>query len=441
LLLIIPKGVTNDAMAPAGFGKLDGLKAQATKWEDAQKPVPEGVYPVFLGPTSQEKYGSRPREEVTEDKPYVMVTKAFFLEDIQFRGAISDFHPMKALIEKYPEDSLMLMWDHEEWYGQNHFLVHDVKVKDAVLADCKPPEAEAAGGGAEGGGDGGGGGEDEAVEAVKAPPPESPAEKAKKAAAAAAKAAAAAQAKKVAAMRAEVSTAERVATTKRITAACAELETWLKTADDQVNLKMAPQDLQAHHEKTHQDMLLYLATEAAKGVKVQPHHIEGRVYQQFGIDMTDQLATMESRALYPIEEPIIEPLIELCRVQKGMDVEPEDVEKLITDLRTEEVEGRTGSPSFDFVNQALMAKTASPRDVVALARLMEKMVSSGGAVMILDDILELPNGPEAEKVASLPADRPRNHWVTPTLAVMPLSRSRFQRSIVVDYSSVLVKGF
>ena len=90
---------------------------------------------------------------------------------------------------------------------------------------------------------------------------------------------------------------------------------------------------------------------------------------------------------------------------------------------------------------ALMAKTASPRDVVALARLMEKMVSSGGAVMILDDILELPNGPEAEKVASLPADRPRNHWVTPTLAVMPLSRSRFQRSIVVDYSSVLVKGF
>ena len=140
-------------MAPAGFGKLDGLKAQATKWEDAQKPVPEGVYPVFLGPTSQEKFGSRPREEVTEDKPYVMVTKAFFLEDIQFRGAISDFHPMKALIEKYPEDSLMLMWDHEEWYGQNHFLVHDVKVKDAVLADCKPPEAEAAGGGAEGGGE------------------------------------------------------------------------------------------------------------------------------------------------------------------------------------------------------------------------------------------------------------------------------------------------
>ena len=143
-------------MAPAGFGKLDGLKAQATKWEDAQKPVPEGVYPVFLGPTSQEKFGSRPREEVTEDKPYVMVTKAFFLEDIQFRGAISDFHPMKKLIEKYPEDELQLVWDEEEWYGQNFFLVHDLLVRDAVLADMRAREEAAAAAAATGGGGGGG---------------------------------------------------------------------------------------------------------------------------------------------------------------------------------------------------------------------------------------------------------------------------------------------
>merc|ERR1711865_1181710 len=78
------------------------------------------------------------------------------------------------------------------------------------------------------------------------------------------------------------------------------------------------------------DMLHYFATEAAKGVKVQPHHIEGRVFQNFGLDMTDQLATIEARSLYPIEEPIIEPLIELC---KGTKAEPESVEKFITDLR------------------------------------------------------------------------------------------------------------
>ena len=86
--------------------------------------------------------------------PYVYVTKDFFLSDIQFRGAISDFHPMKALIEKYPEEELMLAWDEEEWYGQNFFLVHDLKCRDAVLAD---EEARARGelGGPSGGGSGG----------------------------------------------------------------------------------------------------------------------------------------------------------------------------------------------------------------------------------------------------------------------------------------------
>ena len=426
---------------------LDKLKTQSKEWEDQNRKVPEGVYPVFLGPTSQEKFGTRPREEVTTDKPYVYITKAFFLEDIQFRGAISDFHPMKALIEKYPEDSLMLVWDHEEWYGQNHFLSHDLKVKAAVLADelerCPPAPAaaEGGGGGGEGGAEGGGGGgaaAAEVEEVVKAPPPESPAVLARKAAAAAAKAAAAATAKKIAAVRAEVSAVDRAALAKRIIGACAELETWLKTKDETVDQKMAAQDLQDNHVKVHQEMLQYLATEAARGIKVQPYHIEGRVFKTFGLDMTDKLATMEARVLYPIEEPIIEPLTELC---KGTKVDPEELEKFITDLRTDAVEGRDGSPTFDFVKQALVAKTASPRDVVTLAKALEKMVNTGGVVLILDDILDLPNGPEAEKIAYSDTDGPRNHWLSPTLAVMPLRRSRFQKSIIVDYSSVLVKGF
>merc|ERR1740130_421538 len=118
---------------------LDKLKTQSKEWEDQNRKVPEGVYPVFL-------------------------------EHIQFRGSISDFHPMKALIEKYPEDSLMLVWDHEEWYGQNHFLSHDLKVKAAVLADelerCPPAPAaaEGGGGGGEGGAEGGGGGGGAAAE-------------------------------------------------------------------------------------------------------------------------------------------------------------------------------------------------------------------------------------------------------------------------------------
>ena len=98
---------------------LDALLPQNKEWEGAQKPVPLGVYPCFLTMTTQEKFGCREREDCTLEKPFVYVTKAFFLEDIQFRGAISDFHPMKKLIEKYPDDKLLLVWDEEEWYGQN----------------------------------------------------------------------------------------------------------------------------------------------------------------------------------------------------------------------------------------------------------------------------------------------------------------------------------
>ena len=79
-----------------------------------------------------------------EDLVLKTVTKSTLLGDIQYRGAISDFHPMKKLIEKYPEDELQLVWDEEEWYGQNFFLVHDLKCRDAVLAD---EEARARGGG------------------------------------------------------------------------------------------------------------------------------------------------------------------------------------------------------------------------------------------------------------------------------------------------------
>ena len=153
-------------MSELTVSKLDELKAQDKEWEGAQKPVPNGVYPCFLTMTTQEKFGCRERDDVTKDKPYVYVTKKFFLEDIQFRGAISDFHPMKKLIEKYPEDALMLVWDEEEWYGQNFFLAHDLKVRDGVLADEVAREevraANAAAGipepGAEGGAEGGGGG-------------------------------------------------------------------------------------------------------------------------------------------------------------------------------------------------------------------------------------------------------------------------------------------
>jgi len=165
-------------MAAEAASALDALPTQSGEFEGATKPVPKGVQPLFLTMTTQEKFGCVEKVNCTSEKPYVYITKAYFLEDIQFRGAISDFHPSKKKIQDYPEDELMLVWDENEIYGQNFYLSYLVKVKDAVLADEEARNAAAAatggGGGGGGGGEGGEGGGGGPVEEVgEYTPPES----------------------------------------------------------------------------------------------------------------------------------------------------------------------------------------------------------------------------------------------------------------------------
>ena len=118
------------------------------EWENAKVAVPDGAYPLFLTLTTQTNFHCREREECTVERPYVFVSKKTFLDDIQFRGVISDFHPTKKLIEAYPDgvdeqedgtSGLLVVWDEEEDYGQNFYLVH--KVKEGLGEDRETAEA------------------------------------------------------------------------------------------------------------------------------------------------------------------------------------------------------------------------------------------------------------------------------------------------------------
>jgi hypothetical protein len=114
------------------------------EWENAKKPVPKGVYPIFLTMTTQEKFGCKENVNVSQETPYVAIAKQVFLDDIQFRGVISDFHPTKKFIEKYPEDELLVVWDEEEDYGQNYYLIHSLDEKAKFLAAREKVEEVAA---------------------------------------------------------------------------------------------------------------------------------------------------------------------------------------------------------------------------------------------------------------------------------------------------------
>ena len=144
--------------------------------DEAKVPIPPGVHPLFLTMSTQEKFACVEMKDCTSEKPYVYVTKKVFLDDIQFRGAISDFHPVKKQIEKYPdseEEGLAIVWDENEDYGQNFYICLTVKAKDAVVEKYAALAEAAAAPGAtgEGGGEGGegGGGDDGPLEEYKPP--------------------------------------------------------------------------------------------------------------------------------------------------------------------------------------------------------------------------------------------------------------------------------
>ena len=91
------------------------------EFEGAKIPVPDGVYPLFLTATTQEHYGVN---VCTVEDPFREVPKQTFIDEIKFKGAISDMYVVKSQIEKYKGDELLLHFDdtvaragrpHREW--------------------------------------------------------------------------------------------------------------------------------------------------------------------------------------------------------------------------------------------------------------------------------------------------------------------------------------
>ena len=89
------------------------------EFEGAKEPVPDGVFPLFLTMTTQEHYGVH---VCTLEDQYRWVPKQTFIDEIKFKGAISDMYVIKKEIEKYKGDELMIHFDDDEIFGQNFFV-------------------------------------------------------------------------------------------------------------------------------------------------------------------------------------------------------------------------------------------------------------------------------------------------------------------------------
>uniref|UniRef100_A0A2K6EL97 Dynein axonemal intermediate chain 3 n=1 Tax=Propithecus coquereli TaxID=379532 RepID=A0A2K6EL97_PROCO len=100
------------------------------------------IYPLVLTTKTQEIFNCRVEEDVTDEQPYKLINKETIFEDFKNRGAISDFYPVKKIIQEYPGDELLLVYDKDFKYGLNFYLIGTEEGKENYLNPPEVPEEQ-----------------------------------------------------------------------------------------------------------------------------------------------------------------------------------------------------------------------------------------------------------------------------------------------------------
>ena len=61
--------------------------------------LPEGSQALFISSMTQNIFSCKADEDVTEETPFMFLSKAKILQDLFDRAAVSDFHPIKSIIQ------------------------------------------------------------------------------------------------------------------------------------------------------------------------------------------------------------------------------------------------------------------------------------------------------------------------------------------------------
>ncbi|XP_040326753.1 dynein axonemal intermediate chain 3 [Herpailurus yagouaroundi] len=100
------------------------------------------IYPLVLTTQTQEIFNCRIDEDVTDEKPYKLIKKEDILADFKNRAAVSDFYPVKKVIQEYPGDELLVVYDKDFRYGLNFYLIGTEEGKENYLNHPEVPEEQ-----------------------------------------------------------------------------------------------------------------------------------------------------------------------------------------------------------------------------------------------------------------------------------------------------------
>ncbi|XP_054334101.1 dynein axonemal intermediate chain 3 isoform X1 [Pongo pygmaeus] len=100
------------------------------------------IYPLVLTTKTQEIFSCRIGEDVTDEQPYKLINKEDIFEDLRNRAAVSDFHPVKKIVQEYPGNELLLVYDRDFKYGLNFYLIGTEEGKESYLNPPEVPEEQ-----------------------------------------------------------------------------------------------------------------------------------------------------------------------------------------------------------------------------------------------------------------------------------------------------------
>eukprot|EP01032_Pedospumella_encystans_P034078 gene34078-38519_t len=96
-------------------------------------PAPPGLYPIFLRSVTCEKFGLKTGEGVNDVVDYKYIPKEDITKEIQTMGKMSDFEPAKKVIDSYHSESILLVVDREQKYGETYLICYTDEARDEYL--------------------------------------------------------------------------------------------------------------------------------------------------------------------------------------------------------------------------------------------------------------------------------------------------------------------
>jgi len=139
----------------------------------------------------------------------------------------------------------------------------------------------------------------------------------------------------------------------------------------------------------------------------------------------DQAMVIANRQAREHYDKIRAALPDVC---KGTGLHPAELEAFLTELLDEK-------SSFDLVSDLLAMKTASPNDVLTLAREMEATVAAGSHSLDLDDLGKLADGPNKRQASDGSGSV---QWISSDMAVLDCTKGRSGKKILAVYSEAMI---